>query len=129
MNHLPWSWVADPAALGAAIRDARRRRDLQQADLAERLGVSRMTVSRMERGEAVSIDTVLRALAECGVALVVAPKFSKVTVTDESEGPDAAMCENCSGTNTSSTPTDRVAAGEWGPEADHRDRDEKEVTP
>ena len=88
-----------------------------------------MTVSRMERGEAVSIDTVLRALAECGVALVVAPKFSKVTVTDESEGPDAAMCENCSGTNTSSTPADRVAAGEPDPEADHRDRDEKEATP
>lgn len=82
MNHLPWSWVADPAGLGRVIRDARRGRGLQQADLAERLGVSRMTISRLERGDAVSIDTVLRALAECGVALVAVPKFARIEVTD-----------------------------------------------
>ena len=82
MNHRPWSWVADPVALGGAIRRARRERGLQQADLAERLDVSRMTVSRLERGEAVSVDPALRALAECGVALVAVPKFSRVVVTD-----------------------------------------------
>lgn len=82
MDHLPWSWVADPVALGGIIREARRGRGLQQADLAQRLGVSRMTVSRMERGEAVAVDTVLRSLAECGVALVAVPKFARVVVTD-----------------------------------------------
>ncbi|MFV0494094.1 helix-turn-helix transcriptional regulator [Mycobacterium sp.] len=82
MKHVPWSWVADSAALGRAIRDARRGRGLQQADLAERLGVSRMTVSRMERGDSVSVDTALRALAECGMALAVIPKFAQITVID-----------------------------------------------
>lgn len=82
MNQLPWSWVGDPVALGHIIRQARRGRGLQQVDLAERLGVSRMTVSRMERGEAVAIDTVLRSLAECGVALVAVPKFARIVVTD-----------------------------------------------
>lgn len=82
MNHAAWSWVADPEALGRAVRTARRDRGLQQVDLAERLNVSRMTVSRMERGEAVSVDTVLRALAECGMALAVVPKFARIVVTD-----------------------------------------------
>lgn len=82
MAHLPWSWVADPTGLGGVIRDARRSRGLQQVDLAERLGVSRRTVSRMERGEAVSIETALRALAECGVALAAVPKFARVEVSD-----------------------------------------------
>jgi transcriptional regulator with XRE-family HTH domain len=81
-QRLPWSWAPDPVALGRAIRDARRSRGLQQADLAERLGVSRMTVSRMERGESVSIETVLRSLTECGVALVVVPRFARIEVTD-----------------------------------------------
>lgn len=82
MNRSAWSWIGDPAALGVAIRDARRSRGLQQIDLSERLGVSRMTISRMERGEAVSTDTALRALAECGLALVAVPKFAHVEVTD-----------------------------------------------
>ena len=37
MNRSAWSWVADPATLGLAIRDARRGRGLQQIDLSERL--------------------------------------------------------------------------------------------
>lgn len=30
-----------------------------------------MTISRLERGEAVSVDTTLRALSECGYAIAV----------------------------------------------------------
>ena len=82
MNHVQWCWVSDAEAFGRTIRDARRRRGLQQLDLSERLGVSRMTVSRMERGEAVSIVAALRALAECGVALAAVPKFARIEVTD-----------------------------------------------
>lgn len=36
--------------LGGIVRDARRRRDLTQDELAEVLGVSRETVSQLERG-------------------------------------------------------------------------------
>ncbi|WP_256251305.1 hypothetical protein [Mycobacterium malmoense] len=47
-----------------------------------RIGVTRMTISRLKRGESVSVDTALRALSECGIALALAPKFSRVTVRD-----------------------------------------------
>jgi len=43
-----------------------------------------MTVSRLERGQPVSADTAIRALSECGYALVVAPKFTRVVVNDAS---------------------------------------------
>lgn len=66
--------------LGQAIRRARTARHMQQADLAERLGVSRMTVSRLERGEPVNIETAMRALSECGQEVVVVPKFARVEV-------------------------------------------------
>ncbi|MGW5385574.1 helix-turn-helix transcriptional regulator [Nocardia sp. NPDC003963] len=71
-----------PAEFGRAVRRARERRGLHQADLAERLGVTRMTVSRLERGGAVSMGTAIRALSECGYEAVVVPKFSRVIVED-----------------------------------------------
>ncbi len=70
------------AELGAAIRAARQSKGIRQGDLAEILGVSRMTVSRMENGDAVSMDTAMRALSECGYAIVVAPKFTRVRADD-----------------------------------------------
>ncbi|MCV7247676.1 helix-turn-helix transcriptional regulator [Mycobacterium koreense] len=82
MNQPVWSWLPGPASLGAAVRDARKRRGLQQGDLAERCGVARMTISRMERGEAVAMDTALRALSEVGMSLVAVPMNARVTVTD-----------------------------------------------
>jgi HTH-type transcriptional regulator / antitoxin HipB len=81
MDQTTWGWAPDTYQLGAIIRRARIERLLQQSDLAERIGVSRMTVSRLERGEAVSTQIALRALAECGVALVAVPKFSQVQVS------------------------------------------------
>lgn len=39
-----------------------------------------MTVSRLERGGAVSMETAIRVLSECGFEAVVVPKFSRVTV-------------------------------------------------
>ena len=56
--------------------------EMTQADLADRIGVTRMTISRLERGEAVSVDTALRALSECGYAIGVAPKFTRLAVLD-----------------------------------------------
>jgi transcriptional regulator with XRE-family HTH domain len=58
-----WSWVADSAALVRAVRSARQARGLQQSDLAERLAVSRMTVSRLEHGEPVAMELAARRSA------------------------------------------------------------------
>lgn len=44
-------------------------------------GVGRMTISRLERGGPVSMGTAVRALAECGAALAVVPKFARIEVT------------------------------------------------
>jgi HTH-type transcriptional regulator / antitoxin HipB len=72
----------DTAELGQRIRSLRLEKGLDQTELAERLGVTRMTISRLERGESVSVDTALRALSECGYAIAVAPKFTRLAVLD-----------------------------------------------
>ena len=81
MNHIA-ALVYDTAELGEQIRRARLAKGFQQDELADRLGVTRMTVSRLERGQAVSVDTALRALSECGYAIAVAPKFTRLAVVD-----------------------------------------------
>ena len=49
--------------LGGDLKDARRRRRIKAALMAERLGVSRATLERMEKGEAsVSIGTYATAI-------------------------------------------------------------------
>ncbi|MBK8757111.1 MAG: helix-turn-helix transcriptional regulator [Actinomycetales bacterium] len=67
-----------PADLGAAIRDARREKGWQQTELAAVLGVSRMTVSRLERVGSVSMDTAMQALAKLGREAVIVAKFGRV---------------------------------------------------
>jgi transcriptional regulator with XRE-family HTH domain len=81
MNHLA-ALVYNTAELGEQIRRARLEKGLQQDELADRLGVTRMTISRLERGQSVSVDTALRALSDCGYAIAVAPKFARVSVLD-----------------------------------------------
>lgn len=50
--------------LGAAIRDARVRRRLTQAQLADRVGCGKVTIGRLEAGDpGVSVGTALEVLA------------------------------------------------------------------
>lgn len=81
MNHAA-SLVYDTVELGERVRRVRQAKGLHQDELADRLGVTRMTISRLERGQSVSVDTALRALSECGYAIAVAPKFTRVAVID-----------------------------------------------
>jgi HTH-type transcriptional regulator/antitoxin HipB len=83
-------WVFTPADLGHSLKQARRRAGLTQTNLSERLGVARMTISRLERGEPVSLETALAALAECGDALVVVPKFARLKMEDSMARPEHA---------------------------------------
>ena len=56
--------------LGAQIRLARTQRRLTQAELAERVGVSALTIGKIERGDpGVSIGSVFEAAAVAGVVL------------------------------------------------------------
>lgn len=53
--------------LGHRVRLARLRRDLTQAEFAERMGVRRMTVVSLEKGRpGVTISTLLKALTVLG---------------------------------------------------------------
>jgi len=56
--------------LGAQIRLARLQRRMTQVELAERLGVSHMTMTKIEQGDlSVSVGSVFEAAAIAGVTL------------------------------------------------------------
>lgn len=63
-----------PANIGALLRDRRKALGLDQGDLADRIGVSRLWVNQVERGKpGASVGLVLRALAAVGVELTSGP--------------------------------------------------------
>ncbi len=63
-------FIHTPADLGAVIRERRRKLGLDQAELAQRIGVSRQWVVGIERGRArAELGLVLRALDSLGVRL------------------------------------------------------------
>jgi HTH-type transcriptional regulator/antitoxin HipB len=62
--------IRTPGDLGAAIRDRRRQLGLDQATLAERIGVSRQWVIAIERGRRrAELGLVLRAVEALGLRL------------------------------------------------------------
>lgn len=71
-------------ALGDAVQAARTARGLTQSELAQAIGSSRPTISRMERGLPTATDTLIEALTECGYELVVVPRGAPVTVVTPS---------------------------------------------
>jgi transcriptional regulator with XRE-family HTH domain len=56
------------ADLGQRLVRLRLARNVNQHDLARDAGVSRRTVTRLENGESVSLDTLLRVMRALGVA-------------------------------------------------------------
>ena len=71
-----------PEGLGETVRRVRRARGWDQARLSALCQVSRMTISRLEHGQDVSMATALRALSECGYSLTIAPKRARVRVDE-----------------------------------------------
>jgi HTH-type transcriptional regulator/antitoxin HipB len=62
--------IRTPRDVGAIIRERRRALGLDQAELAERVGVSRLWINQIERGKpGASLNLVLRALAAVGAEL------------------------------------------------------------
>jgi HTH-type transcriptional regulator / antitoxin HipB len=74
--------IRTPADLGALIRDRRRGLDLDQAELASRIGVSRLWINQVERGKpGASIGLVLRTLMVLGIELSADPMNKKPAPT------------------------------------------------
>lgn len=74
--------VRTTADVGALIRDARRNAGLDQQQLADQIGTSRLWVNQVEGGKpSVRLDLTLRALRVLGVELTVGgqePHTSKI---------------------------------------------------
>ena len=66
------NFVRIPRDLGHAIRQARREKNLTQADLATRSGVWQETISKVEAGRGgTKLDTILALLAALDLELLV----------------------------------------------------------
>ena len=64
--------VTSPGLLGRAIRDARRRLGLNQTELGARVGLTQVTVSRIERADGrATLDSILRLLGAVGLELTL----------------------------------------------------------
>lgn len=72
----PHSRIARVSDIGALIAEGRKRARLSQAEFAERLGVSRKTISDAERGAAenLSLSTALAALGLAGFQIEATPR-------------------------------------------------------
>lgn len=79
--HEPWYRARSRDDIGSAVRKARKRQSANQVDLADRAGVSRSTVQRLERGDDVSVDALLSTLAELGLEAILVPRGARVTVS------------------------------------------------
>lgn len=71
------------ATLGQQIEKARLARNLTQADVARSAGISRRTITRLENGGGVSLDTFIRVLRALGLAdriadLLPAPQIQPI---------------------------------------------------
>ncbi|MGE4098720.1 MAG: helix-turn-helix domain-containing protein [Hyphomonadaceae bacterium] len=79
-----------PAEVGAIVREYRRARQMRQAELAQRLGVSAKWLSQFENGKATAqIGLVIRVLHELGFELRVEPAAS-ITKRTQHHAPKAA---------------------------------------
>jgi y4mF family transcriptional regulator len=71
IDYMPIIALRTPADVGALIKDRRRELRLDQADLANLIGVSRLWVNQVERGKpGANLGHILRALAAVGVELI-----------------------------------------------------------
>ena len=76
--------VRTPADVGALIRDRRRARELDQAELARSVGVSRLWINQVEKGKpGASLGLVLRTLDVLGIRLQTAPETGVDVATGE----------------------------------------------
>jgi HTH-type transcriptional regulator/antitoxin HipB len=75
--------IRTPANIGALIRDRRLGLGLDQAELAKRVGVSRLWINQVERGKpGASVGLVLRTLMALGIELTAGNTPAPATTLD-----------------------------------------------
>lgn len=58
-----------PAQFGASFKRERKQRQLSQAELAQRAGLTRQLIVQIEKGENVGLHSIMRALAVLNMGL------------------------------------------------------------
>ncbi|MGY4543882.1 HTH-type transcriptional regulator/antitoxin HipB [Arthrobacter sp. UYNi723] len=76
--------AVDAASLGRSIADARKEAGLTQQYVAEKLGVTRGTVVRLEHGEPVSIVIAMNVIRAVGRDVALIPRFARLQVKHQS---------------------------------------------
>lgn len=75
--------LKEPADFGAAVRAARTRAGLTLVDAALSLGITKQTLSDLERGKpTVAFGTALRVASQLGVSLFMVPSEIRERVRD-----------------------------------------------
>ena len=77
-----WTNVYSREDMGSFLRDARKKRGIDQRQMAAKLGFSPVTLSALETGKSVSSDKVERYLQMLGYRLVIVPKSAGVEVCE-----------------------------------------------
>jgi transcriptional regulator with XRE-family HTH domain len=77
-----WIRVNGSRNLGEALEQVRRETGLTQAELAERLDVTRTTVIDMEKGRPAAMRRLVDGLSILGYDLVIVPRGVRVEVAD-----------------------------------------------
>jgi transcriptional regulator with XRE-family HTH domain len=77
---VPWFRGRTTAAIGEAVHELRVGNHESQEQFAQSIGSSRATVSRLERGESVTDDVLLAALARLGHEIAIVPRGSRLSI-------------------------------------------------
>jgi transcriptional regulator with XRE-family HTH domain len=110
-----------PFELGLRIARGRRRAKISQAVFAEKLGVSRKTISDLERGTAehVSLKTAMAALSLAGFVLYCAerrpPTMEEIMARRAADRTRADKLLNSATTHSSVTPTPLASSSSTSP--------------
>ena len=83
-----WYRIRGRSGLKEALSGARRLTGISQAELAERLGVDRVTLVHLEGGKNAGALRLLDAFGALGFDLLAVPRSARVHV-DEGTGDDA----------------------------------------
>ena len=87
---MKWTNVYGLDQLGSFLRRVRKEKGYTQDEFAEIIGASHATLSALENGKSVSSQTLMRAISDLGLKLVVLPKGAQAEVR-ESAAPAAAF--------------------------------------
>ena len=79
---MKWTTVYGLDQLGSFLRRARKEKGYTQDEFAEIIGASHATLSALENGKSVSSQTLMRAISDLGLKLVVLPKGAQAEVRE-----------------------------------------------